>query len=103
MKEFIISESKTETAILVGLITLQQNEKKTNEYLDELEFLTETAGAQPVKRFTQRLDMPNSVTYVGKGKLAEIKGVSPQRLADQTFENACAVYRIPASDLALQG
>lgn len=73
MKEFIISESKTETAILVGLITLQQNEKKTNEYLDELEFLTETAGAQPVKRFTQRLDMPNSVTYVGKGKLAEIK------------------------------
>lgn len=73
MKEFIISEAKTEDAILVGLITNRQSEEKTNEYLDELEFLADTAGVVTVKRFTQRLDGPSSVTYVGKGKLEEIK------------------------------
>ena len=61
-----------ENAILVGLITPQQSEKKTNEYLDELEFLADTAGAQVVKRFTQRVGGPSSVTYVGSGKLEEI-------------------------------
>lgn len=73
MKEFIKTEVKAETAILVGLITRTQDERKTAEYLDELEFLAETAGAVTVKRFTQRLDSPSSVTYVGKGKLEEIK------------------------------
>lgn len=73
MKEFIKTEVKTETAVLVGLITRTQDERKTAEYLDELEFLAETAGAVTVKRFTQRLDSPSSVTYVGKGKLEEIK------------------------------
>ena len=73
MKEFIQSEAKTETAVLVGLITKQQDERKTAEYLDELEFLAETAGAVTVKRFTQRMDGPSSVTYVGKGKLEEIR------------------------------
>lgn len=73
MKEFVISEAQVETAILVGLITQTQDERKTKEYLDELEFLTETAGATVVKRFTQKLPAANSVTYVGKGKLEEIK------------------------------
>ena len=73
MKEFVISEAQTEKAVLVGLITQTQNERKTNEYLDELAFLAETAGAEVVKRFTQKLDTPNSVTYVGKGKLQEVK------------------------------
>jgi len=73
MKEFVISEVKAETAVLVGLITQQQNEAKTKEYLDELEFLADTAGAVTVKRFTQRLNAPSMVTYVGKGKLEEIK------------------------------
>lgn len=73
MKEFVISEAQTETAILVGLITPQQNERKTNEYLDELEFLAETAGAKAVKRFTQKVDGASAITYVGKGKLQEIK------------------------------
>lgn len=73
MKEFVISEAKAETAILVGLITQEQDEAKTKEYLDELEFLADTAGAQTVKRFTQRVVAPNQVTYVGKGKLEEIK------------------------------
>ena len=73
MKEFVISEAKAETAVLVGLITNQQDEAKTNEYLDELEFLAETAGAVVVKRFTQKVGGPSSVTYVGSGKLLEIK------------------------------
>ena len=73
MKEFIISDVKAETAILVGLITKDQNEDKTKEYLDELEFLADTAGAITVKRFTQRVTGPSSVTYVGKGKLEEIR------------------------------
>ncbi|MBQ5888359.1 MAG: GTPase HflX [Bacteroidaceae bacterium] len=72
MKEFVISTTKKETAILVGLITAIQNERKTNEYLDELEFLAQTAGAEIVKRFTQRIDHPHPVTYVGTGKLKEI-------------------------------
>lgn len=72
MKEFVISTTKKETAILVGLITSTQNERKTNEYLDELEFLAQTAGAEVVKRFTQRLEHPHSATYVGSGKLTEI-------------------------------
>jgi len=73
MKEFVISEAKAETAALVGLITNQQNEAKTKEYLDELEFLAETAGAVVVRRFTQKVGGPSSVTYVGSGKLQEIK------------------------------
>ena len=73
MKEFVISEAKAETAILVGLITPQQDEAKTKEYLDELEFLADTAGGVTVKRYTQRVGGPSQVTYVGKGKLEEIR------------------------------
>ncbi len=73
MKEFVISEVKAETAVLVGLITQQQDEAKTKEYLDELEFLADTAGAVTIKRFTQKVQGPSQVTYVGKGKLEEIK------------------------------
>ncbi len=73
MKEFVISEAKVETAAIVGLVTPYQGERKTKEYLDELEFLAETAGAKIIKRFTQKVNGPNSVTYVGSGKLAEIK------------------------------
>ena len=73
MKEFVISEVKAETAVLVGLITDGQNEAKTKEYLDELEFLADTAGAVTVRRITQKVNGPSAVTYVGKGKLEEIK------------------------------
>ena len=73
MKEFVISEAKAETAVLVGLITKEQNEAKTKEYLDELEFLADTAGAVTVKRFTQKVGGPSQTTYVGSGKLLEIK------------------------------
>jgi len=62
----------TERVILVGLITRFQDAEKVNEYLDELAFLSETAGATTVKRFIQRLDSPDTRTFVGKGKLEEI-------------------------------
>ena len=84
MKEFVISEAKAETAVLVGLITNQQDEAKTKEYLDELEFLADTAGAVVVRRFTQRVGGPSAVTYVGSGKLQEIKEyIKAQEDADE--------------------
>ena len=79
MKEFVITEAKVENAILVGLITPQQNERKTLEYLDELEFLAHTAGAKVIKRFTQKVNGPSSVTYVGSGKLEEIRDYIKQQ------------------------
>lgn len=79
MKEFVISEVKTESAVLVGLITQNQDEAKTKEYLDELEFLADTAGAVTIKRFTQRVNGPSAVTYVGKGKLEEIRDYIKQK------------------------
>ena len=68
-----VVDDSPETAVLVGLITPNQDERKTTEYLDELEFLAETAGAKTIRRFTQRLNGPNSVTYLGIGKLQEIR------------------------------
>lgn len=67
------TEISLERAILVGLITPQQNERKAIEYINELEFLADTAGAVVVKKFFQRLDYANSRTFVGTGKLEEIK------------------------------
>lgn len=72
MKDFITQEIKNVNAVLVGLITPVQNEEKISEYLDELAFLAETAGLVPNKCYTQRLDSPNTATFVGKGKLEEI-------------------------------
>ena len=67
-----IEDDFREKAVLVGLITREQSEVLLEEYLDELAFLTETAGANPLKRFTQKLDRPDTKTFVGKGKLQEI-------------------------------
>ena len=68
-----VEDLRVERAVLVGLITKNQNEKQLKEYLDELEFLAETAGAQTEEKFWQKLDHPEKRTYVGSGKLAEIK------------------------------
>ena len=73
MKDFILTDTQTEKAVLVGLITPEQNEIKVKEYLDELAFLADTAGILPVKNFTQKLEYPHPVTFVGSGKLKEIK------------------------------
>ena len=61
-----------EKVVLVGVITAIQNEEKAHEYLDELEFLTYTAGGEVIKRFTQRLDTPNPKTFIGTGKMEEL-------------------------------
>ena len=73
MKDLIISKETTERAVLVGLVNDRQDETKVKEYLDELAFLADTAGAVTVRTFTQKLDYPNPRTFVGKGKLEEIK------------------------------
>ncbi len=73
IEDNIINKEENERTVLVGLITQKQNEAKVNEYLDELEFLAQTAGAEPEKRFVQKLDYPNPRTYVGTGKLEEIR------------------------------
>lgn len=73
MKDFVIDKESSERAVLIGLITPTQNETKANEYLDELAFLADTAGAVTEYRFLQRLNSPDSRTFVGKGKLQEIR------------------------------
>lgn len=71
--KFVVYEDKVETAVLIAVSTQTQNREKTEEYLDELAFLIETAGGVPVARFIQPLDHPNSVTYLGTGKLEEVR------------------------------
>ncbi len=95
MKEFVISDAREETAVLVGLITQAQDERKTCEYLDELAFLAETAGAEVVKMFTQKLPIAHSVTYVGKGKLQEIKEyVSEHEIGMVIFDDELSAKQI---------
>ena len=62
-----------EKAVLIGVVTREQNEEQSNEYLDELEFLTYTAGGEVLKRFTQKMDMPNPKTFIGSGKMNEVQ------------------------------
>ena len=79
---------ENERAVLVGLITPTQNEAKANEYLDELAFLADTAGAVTVKKFLQRCDAPNRTSFVGKGKLEEIaKYVEENDIALAIFDD----------------
>ncbi len=73
MAEYYTTETINERAILIGVIEPFQDEKTINEYLDELAFLAITAGADPIKRFTQRINGPNARTFIGEGKVAEIK------------------------------
>ena len=71
-QEFITTEKTNERAYLVGIITPEQSEAQVGEYLDELAFLAETDGIEAVRSFTQKLDHPNTTSYLGKGKLEEI-------------------------------
>ncbi|MCI6278666.1 MAG: GTPase HflX [Bacteroidales bacterium] len=72
MNEFINAAALGDKAYLVGIITPEQSENQVQEYLDELAFLAETDGIEAVRSFTQKLDHPNSTSYLGKGKLEEI-------------------------------
>lgn len=91
-EEFIVTaENRVETAVLVGIITQEQNERKTEEYLDELEFLADTAGVRVMRRFTQKINAANSATYVGKGKLEEIRAYI-DKMADLEDEVGMAIF-----------
>ena len=95
MKEFVISEAKVETAVIVGLITPAQNERKTTEYLNELEFLAETAGSKDIKGITQKMNGPSSSTYLGSGKIEEIAQFIQQKQdeVDAYWEEQMALGR----------
>ncbi|MGM9804274.1 MAG: GTPase HflX [Muribaculaceae bacterium] len=91
----IVSEMENERAVLVGLITPAQNEAKANEYLDELAFLADTAGAVTVKKFLQRCDAPNRTSFVGKGKLEEIaKYVEENDIALAIFDDDLSTKQV---------
>jgi GTPase len=78
----------TETAVLIGLITNRQDESRVNETLNELDFLLETAGGEAIKRFIQRLDKPDSRTFVGSGKLEEIKSfIKAENIGTVVFDD----------------
>jgi len=66
-------KSNFERSVLVGIINDSQNEEKLNEFLEELEFLSLTAGGNVVKKFTQKINTPNPKTFIGKGKIEEIQ------------------------------
>lgn len=103
MKDLIINKESTERTVLVGLITSSQNEAKVNEYLDELEFLADTAGAVTVRRFTQKMDMPNSRTFVGKGKLEEIKNyVEQNEIGMVIFDDDLSIKQVSNIEKELQ-
>lgn len=76
------TSKKKETAVLVGLINKSQDEETIIEYLDELAFLTETAGAEVLKRYTQRLEHPDSRTFIGSGKLNEVRNFVAENKID---------------------
>ncbi len=115
MGKHIKTEKVQETAVLVGLITRNQTDELVDEYLDELQFLAETYGVKSVKRYTQRLETPNTATFVGKGRLEEIKeyvkenkidliifddDLSPSQL--RNVENHCKVRIYDRSLLILE-
>ena len=87
----VITEKKAETAILVGIITQDQDERKTQEYLDELEFLADTAGVRVMRRFTQKIPQALAATYVGKGKLEEVRDYI-KRMEDMENEVGMAIF-----------
>ena len=72
MGKSILTKEEIEKAVLIGVIRQDQNESEVDDYLAELALLASTAGAEPVGRFTQKLDKPNSKTFIDSGKLAEL-------------------------------
>ena len=66
-------DSTLEKAVLIGIVTKAQDEVKSKEYMDELEFLTYTAGGEVIKRFSQKMDKPNPKTFIGTGKIDDVR------------------------------
>ena len=96
----MIEEKKvtSEETVLIGVVTQHQDEEEFNEYLDELDFLTLRAGGVAVKRFTQKLEKPNPKTFIGAGKLEEVRAY----MEANKIETAIYVRLCPLSVLMLQ-
>ncbi len=103
MTKLFETSTGKEKAILVGLITGQQDERQVAEYLDELEFLADTAGAEVYERFTQKLDNPHPATFVGSGKLAEIRDFAEVHEIDSViFDDELSATQIRNIEKVLQ-
>ena len=97
-----VVSDEPETAILVGVITPDQDERHTTEYLDELAFLAETAGARTLRRFTQRMPAPSNVSYLGKGKLDEIRAfIQQEEEAERSVDMAIFDDELSARQLRI--
>ena len=84
-----------EKAVLIGIITKEQDEVKSKEYLDELEFLTYTAGGEVVKRFTQKMEMPNPKTFIGTGKMEDVQNyINQHDIGTAIFDRSYNRYYI---------
>jgi GTP-binding protein HflX len=98
-----LNPERKETAVLVGLINQQQDEERLNEYIDELDFLLDTAGGMTVKRFTQRLVKPDSRTFLGQGKLEELANFVKENKVDMVvFDDDLTPAQIRNLDRALE-
>lgn len=103
MGTFIETETVAETAVIVGLILPTQNQEQAEEYLDELEFLARTSGLKTLGRFTQRLDKPDTRTFVGKGKLEEVKAmVESQEVDTVIFDDDLTPSQVRNLEQSLQ-
>jgi GTP-binding protein HflX len=103
LPELIDTSVKKETAVLVGVVTRSETEERVSEYLDELAFLADTAGAITKKRFTQKLDMHDSHTFVGKGKLLEIEDyVQSHKIDMAIFDDELSPAQIRNIERALK-
>ncbi len=85
MKDIIEQKKTAETTVLVGIISQHQTEEQTEEYLNELAFLAKTAGVEPLEQFTQKLDTPNPKTFIGSGKLNDIKNYMEEHEIDMVI------------------
>jgi GTP-binding protein HflX len=101
-KHFFATDKPVERAVLVGIITLQQDERQSAEYLEELAFLAETAGVTPDKRFTQRIPYAHPKTYIGSGKLQEIAGyIAEQEIKTVIFDDELSPSQLRNIERAL--
>ena len=102
MAQYIDTIPKQETAVLVALVTQQQSRAKTKEYLDELAFLTFTLGIKTLNTYTQKLEAPDVKTFVGKGKLAEIKAFVKVHQAMVIFDDELSPSQVRNLEATLQ-
>ena len=103
MKDIIEQKKDAETTVLVGIISQHQTEEQTEEYLNELAFLAKTAGVEPKKQFTQKLDTPNPKTFIGSGKLNDIKNYMEEHEIDMViFDDELSPSQIAISKSLLK-